>query len=435
MLMSRRSILGWLVLPVVVGLLWVGSAVAEKSPSYQAALESIRAADLGRCVAHLADPQLEGREAGTQGGWAAGDYLAQRYDQCHLKGAGTQGYFQPFPPNYRNILAIVVGSDPKLRDQVIVVGAHYDHIGYGGNGLSLDGYGSIHPGADDNASGSAAVAGLAKAWTVLRGTPKRSVLFANWDGEEKGLLGSKYWVANPTVPLAHVAAALNLDMVGRLRHNHLVVYGWRSGDGWRRLLSQQNGGAGLELDFDWTLEARADHYSFFSAGIPVLMFFTGMHADYHRSSDVADRINSQGIEQVTRLLFALVYDLADRPAVPAFRAAAADETPETEQTIVRRAVRLPDSPLRWGITWRGDDAEPGTVILSYVVPGSPAARSGLAAGDRVYQVAGRDFSDGDEFARRMKSLPDRASLLVERDGRPRIVTLEVEHAAPAKRAA
>ena len=312
---------------------------------------------MGRCVDWLADEQREGREAGTQGGRAAGEYLAQEYARCHLRGGGTEGYFQPFPPNYRNVMAIVAGSDPKLRDQVILVGAHYDHIGYGGGGLSLAGYGAIHPGADDNASGTAAVVGLAKAWTMLNGSPKRSVLFANWDGEEKGLLGSRYWVAQPTVPLAHLAAALNLDMVGRLRDNHLIVYGSRSGYGWRRLLSLQNGDAGLNLDFTWTLEARADHYSFFAADIPVLMFHTGMHDDYHRPSDVAARINSRGIEQVTRLLFALVYDLANRPAVPEFRAAAAYETPETEKAALRRHSDRPTASASAGSKMRRRPAE------------------------------------------------------------------------------
>ena len=137
------------------------------------------------------------------------------------------------------MLAILQGSDPKLRDQVIVVGAHYDHLGYGGR-ASLGPYGYIHPGADDNASGTAAVLELAKAFTILSAPPKRSILFAAWDAEEKGLLGSKYWVAHPTVPLEHVVAAVNLDMVGRLRDDHLIVFGARSGYGWRRLLSSQN---------------------------------------------------------------------------------------------------------------------------------------------------------------------------------------------------
>ena len=112
---------------------------AEKSSSYHAALESIKADDLGQYVGHLAAPALEGREAGTRGGKAAGDYLADQYARLHLHGGGEQGgFFQPFAPNFRNVLAMLPGSDPKLRDQVIIVCAHYDHIGYGGRGLSLD---------------------------------------------------------------------------------------------------------------------------------------------------------------------------------------------------------------------------------------------------------------------------------------------------------
>jgi hypothetical protein len=194
------------VLPLSAALLfccvWTVSVCAvEKSSSYHAALESIKADELGRQVAKLADPAMEGREAGTRGGHAAGEYLADYYARLHLRGGGENGtFFQPFDPDCRNVLALLPGSDAKLRNQVIVVCAHYDHIGYGGRGLSLDGYGEVHPGADDNASGTSAVLELAKAFTILSEPPRRSILFANWDGEEKGLLGSKHWVVDPTVP-------------------------------------------------------------------------------------------------------------------------------------------------------------------------------------------------------------------------------------------
>jgi len=501
---------------------WIGPIrAAEKNSSYQAALASIKADEMAGHVGRLADPAMEGREAGTPGGHAAGEYLADQYARLRLRGAGTDGgRFQPFPPNFRNILTILRGSDSKLRDQVIVVGAHYDHIGYGGGGLSLYGYGYIHPGADDNASGSAAVLELAKAFTVLSAAPKRSIIFAAWDAEEKGLLGSKYWVAHPTVPLEHVVAALNLDMVGRLRDEHLIVLGARSGYGWRRLASSQNDIPGLRLDFSWEFKPNADYYSFFERDIPVLMFFTGLHDNYHRPSDVAKLINSEGMTQVTRLLFNVVYDLADRPAaVPGVRAAARYETPETEQAILDQPVKPVDrlgvewldeaalaggirisavepgspadraglrpgdrierfagreihsnddffaavssaespasliihrpgtekpldvkvallgSPLRWGILWRVDDAEPGVVILTHVVPGSPAARAGLRPGDRIYQVAGHDFADESAFARLVKGHLDSLQLLLERDGRLRTVILERQQAAPIKRAA
>ncbi len=406
-------------------------------------------------------------------------------------------FFQPFPPNFRNILVILPGSDPKFRDQVILVGAHYDHIGYGGR-LSLGPSGYIHPGADDNASGTAAVLELAKAFTILSAAPKRSIVFAAWDAEEQGLLGSKYWLAHPSLPLDRVAAAVNLDMIGRLRDERLIVFGVRSGYGWRRLLSSQNVDAGLHLDFSWSLKPNADHWPFFDRNIPVLMLHTGLHDDYHRPSDVASRINSAGMARVTRLLFAMLYELADRPAaVPGFRAAARQETPDTEKALLeqndkpadrlgvgwdedaavaggvrvsvvtpgspadRAGIRegdcilrfagrdirsdndffaavataesptsltlrrpaaakplqlkleLPGSPLRWGIAWRVDDAEPGVVILTHVVPGTPAARADLRVGDRICQVGGRDFADESGFPPGGEE-PARATALADR---------------------
>jgi len=484
-------------------------------------LESIKADELGGQVGHLADEAMEGREAGTRGGHAAGDYLADQYARLHLHGAAAEGgFFQPFAPNFRNILVSLPGSDPRLKEQVIIVGAHYDHVGYGGRGYSLGPSGYIHPGADDNASGTASVLELAKAFTILSGPPKRSVLFAAWDAEEKGLLGSKYWLAHPTLPLEHVVAALNLDMVGRLRDDHLFVFGVRSGYGWRRLLSSRNDAPGLQLDFSWTLKPVADHYPFFDHGIPVLMLHTGLHDDYHRPSDVASRINSAGMARVTRLLFAMLYDMADRPAtVPGFRATARHESPETEKALLDQAEKpadrlgvgwiedaattggvrvsvvtagsaadragvregdlivrfagreirndddffaaaataesparlmlnrpgqekplelkaeLPDKPLRWGIVWRVDDAEPGVVILTHVVPGTPAARADLRVGDRIYQVAGRDFADEAGFVELTKNQPERLPLLVERDGRLRVVLLQRPQAEPLRRAA
>ena len=497
----------------------VSLRAVEKSSSYHAALESIKADDLGRYVGHLAAPALEGREAGTRGGIAAGDYLADHYARLHLHGGGEQGgFFQPFAPNFRNVLAVLPGSDPKLRDQVIIVCGHYDHIGYGGRGLSLDGYGDVHPGADDNASGTSAVLELAQAFTILSAPPKRSILFANWDAEEKGLLGSKYWVANPTVPIDRVVAGLNLDMIGRLRDNHLILIGTRSGCGWRRLLSSHND-AGFKIDFPWELKANADHYSLFEHDIPVLLFHTGMHQNYHRASDLAKFINTQGMKEITRMLFGVVYELADGPTTPAFRAAAREETPETEKGLLDQAERpverlgvgwiedaavsggvvvssvAPDSPagraglrpgdrivriagrdirsdddffaavsqaanpavlnvsrpgekkpleltvklagipLRWGMMWRVDDAEPGTVILTHVVRGSSAAGAGLAAGDRIYQVGGHDFADEAAFVGLTKTRAESLPLLVERDGRLRHVTLQSRQTEPLKRAA
>jgi len=483
---------------------------AEKNSSYFAALESITASGLAQDVDYLADAALEGREAGTRGGRAAGDYLAERLAKLHLRGGGVDGGFlQQFGRNFRNVLALLDGSDPQLGRQVIIVGAHYDHVGYGNPRNSRGPVGYIHPGADDNASGSSAVLKLAEAFTLLPEQPKRSILFLLFDAEEKGLLGSQYWTAHPTIPLEHVAAMLDMDMIGRLRNGRLVVYGTRSGSGLRRLVSQQNDPFGLLLEFSWTLVDDGDHYPFFVHGIPVLLFHTGVHDEYHSPRDLSKLINSEGMSRVVRLIFATVYELADCPQVPKVRKTANREAEETRKVLFGQVPKLPDrlgitwlpelgpvegvrvlrvapgspaekahfqagdrivrfagreirsdadligavrgaenptvafvrrlgqqqplelsvqldgSPLRLGITWRTDDAEPGAVILTYVVPGSPAAEAGLQTGDRIYQVAGQDFADEIRFAELVKSASDTVELLVERDGRQQIVVLHL----------
>ena len=206
---------------------------------------------------------------------------------------------------------MIAGDDPQLKDDVIVVCAHYDHVGYGNRSNSYGPIGKIHPGADDNASGTSALLELAKAFTFLPGPPKRSILVAAFDGEEKGLLGSTYWVSHPTLPPAKVVACIDLDMIGRLRDDRLYVYGIRTGCGWRRLLSRQNDDLALQLDFPWEFKPDADYYPFYEKGIPVLLLHTGLHENYHRPSDTADLIRGEGMSRIVRLLFGTVYELAE----------------------------------------------------------------------------------------------------------------------------
>jgi hypothetical protein len=497
----------------------VRAATSERSASYLAALESITAQDLRRHVEYLADDALEGREAGTRGGRMAGDYVRDRLAELQLRGAGIDGgLFQPFAPNFRNVLALLPGSHPELKKQVIVVSAHYDHIGYGTRRNSRGPVGYIHNGADDNASGTSGLLELAEAYTMLADPPKRSILFAFWDAEEKGLLGSRYWIAHPTVPLENVVMAINLDMIGRLRGDRLTVFGTRSGYGLRKLLSLENQRIALKLDFSWALEPNSDHYPFFQQNIPVLLWHTGMHDEHHTPRDDTKLINYVGMSRVARLLFHVTDDLADGPEITGFRLAAGSETEktrawraahrpqppgrlgvgwrpqETEARGVRLArvvggspaekaglqpgdrivrcdgreihsgddlsgtvmsaenpvslvverpgrpepldltVQLDGTPLRLGITWRVDDAEPGTIILTHVVPGSPAARAGLQISDRIYRIAGRDFDDDGQFARLASTLPEPLELLVERDGQLRTVVLYFQ-TEPLKRAA
>lgn len=486
------------------------AAAAEKGSAYRAALESITNVELKGHVDYLASDTLEGREAGTRGGRAAADFLVSRLNHAPFHGGGVDGgFFQPFAPNFRNVLVRLEGSDPELKNQYIVIGAHYDHIGYGAR-ASLDGYGQIHNGADDNASGTAGLLELADAFATLPAAPRRSILFVFWDAEEKGLLGSKHWVTYPTVPLSQVVAMLNLDMIGRLRGDRLLVLGTRSAYGLRRFAALSNQETGLLLDFPWKMAPEADHYPFFERGIPVLMFNTDLHEQYHRATDDAQLINDAGMQRVSRLMFAIAYGLADSPRTLQYRPQARHETQEPQHTVYGHAAQMPDrlgiscerqltpargvritqinpgspaqkgglqpddrivqfagreiqttndlaravmaaenpvpvvversglaepakltvnlvgGPMRLGLSWRVDEAEPGMVILTYIAPNSPAAQAGLEVGDRIYQIAGRDFANDTEFGNLAKTLPGPIRLLVERRGRVHIVEVPLD---------
>jgi hypothetical protein len=508
----------------LAALLFFCSAVcalaAEKNAAYRLAMESITSADLTGYVKQLADDKMQGRESGSRGGRAAAAYLVEQFARLHLRPAGTDGGFeQPFRANFRNVLGMIPGGDGELKEEIIVVGAHYDHVGLGRPSNSYGPYGTIHPGADDNASGTSALMELAEAFSFIPEKPKRSILLAAWDAEEIGMLGSKYWVSHPTAPLKKIVACFNLDMIGRLRGNRLYVYGARSGKGWRRIVGRQNAETGLQLDFCWEFKPIADYYPFFESGVPVLMFHTGMHGDYHRTSDTADRIDGEGMSRVVKLLFGVVYELAESDEKIPYRKAAGWETPATEKAIaaqvalpaerlgvaldakpapgggvrllrvtasspadkaglktgdrilrcagrdmrvdddligavmtaqnplrltfqrqgeeqpVEISLELAGKPLRLGITWRVDDAEPGTIILTHVVPGSPAALAGLKPGDRIYQIAGRGFADENAFLELVQTLPDPLELLVDRNGRLRTVVIQIQPAATVNRAA
>ena len=191
---------------------------AGENQGLMLALESIQKDDLQKHLDLLANDSLEGREAGTRGGRAAGSYITKQLKAAGLTPAGEDAsYYQPFGRGYRNILAVLPGSHEQLSKEVILIGGHYDHVGYGSYLNSRGKIGAIHNGADDNASGISAMLELIQAWDVSGLRPERTILFAFWDGEEKGLLGSKYWIKQPTVKFSQIKLAINIDMIGRLR--------------------------------------------------------------------------------------------------------------------------------------------------------------------------------------------------------------------------
>jgi aminopeptidase YwaD len=197
----------------------------------------------------------------------------------------------------RNVVGFIPGSDPALRDEVIVIGAHYDHLGYGEVGSLAPEPGDIHPGADDNASGTAAIMELARLLAQNRDRLKRSVLVIAFSAEEEGLLGAEYFVQNPTVPRENIVAMLNFDMVGRMSNNRVSVSGVGTAAEWEGILKAANS-ADLSLQLGQSASGGSDHMPFMRREIPVLFFFTGMHPDYHRPSDTWEKINYEGQAQI-----------------------------------------------------------------------------------------------------------------------------------------
>jgi hypothetical protein len=400
-----------------------GTYPADEEEALRRAAETITAGDLKRHAFWLADDALEGRAAGTRGGRAAAHYLARQLQRLGIEPAGSGGsYFQSFGADYRNVLGLLPGSDPQLSHEVVIVAAHYDHVGYGTSQTSNGPIGYIHNGADDNASGTAAVLEIAEALVHARLRPRRSVLVAFWDAEEIGLLGSKHWVAQPTVELSRVRVMFNLDMIGRLRDERLEVVGVRTAAGLRRFATQANEAFQLRLDFPWTLTDDSDHYPLYQQGIPVVMLHTGLHEEYHRPSDDAHLLNLEGMQRISRFVFRLAYDASNRQSWPAFREACRRENAEMQRRVEQP---LPPLPGRLGISWDPHDAGPGVRVVQ-VAAGSPGEVAGLRVGDRLLQFNGEPIADGQSLRSRVLVSPPRANLLVQRPTRAQPLELPVE---------
>ena len=226
----------------------------------------------------------------------------------------------------------VAGYLPGTTSEYVVIGAHYDHLGLGDeHSLAPEMKGTIHPGADDNASGSSGVIELAR-WFSKQPQQKRGVLFMTFAGEELGLLGSSWYVNHPVLPLDDAVAMINLDMIGRIRDGHVFLSGTGTGTTLAALVAGLNAPAPLNIDESGknsgtNLSDASDHASFNSKGVPTLFFFSGLHADYHKPSDTADKINSNDAAKLLDYVAELTMHLADAPDRPTFVKVARDQQP------------------------------------------------------------------------------------------------------------
>jgi hypothetical protein len=273
-----------------------------------------------------------------------------------------------------NVLGMVEGSDPALSAETVVVAAHFDHLGLGGpSSLAADRRPAVHPGADDNASGTAGLIALARAFAAGP-RPRRSVLFAAFSGEELGLLGSAHYVRHPVVPLGKTVAMINMDMIGRLREERLAVIGTGSSPGWPELLSELNREAGFRLLFTSDPYGGSDQQSFYLAEVPVLFFFTGKHPEYHTPADREETIDVRAEARVVELVRRCVRRVADDPIRPAFR----DLDPSRSRGARAAFGIVPD--------FAADDA--AGVAVARTVSGSAARDAGVRAGDVIVALGG-----------------------------------------------
>ena len=275
----------------------------------------------------------------------------------------------------RNVVAVLPGADEKLADEAVVVGAHLDHIGARPSDPDKPDRDVIFNGADDNASGVAALLAIARAMTQGRAAPRRTIVFVAFDGEEVGLFGSRHYVAHPVRPLGKTAAMVNLDMVGRLRGDGLAVMGVGSGAGLKAVVDRAVAGLGLKVRYGQSAMAPADSMSFAMKRVPALFFHTGLHQDYHRVTDEASKINYVGLARVARAAARTVLAIAD-----------ADEAPTYTATAMQPTRPRPGGPML-GVSAVPDDE--GRLTVRQVVPGSGAEKAGILPGDVFVTVDGR----------------------------------------------
>ena len=337
-------------------------------------------------VTYLASDELEGRQTGTDGEKKAADYISKRFEELGLSKKGTKGFLQPFTfkpkTNPHDEVKFDVNGDGTITgnnilgfldnnaENTVIIGAHYDHLGFGGEGsLYRDSIKAVHNGADDNASGVAIMLNLAA--KLKSKNTNNNYLFMAFSGEEMGLLGSNYFVKNPSIDTKKVSYMINMDMVGRMKKDSsLAVYGTGTSPIFKQVLKSHNDN--FKLIQQESGVGPSDHTSFYLADIPVLHFFTGQHEDYHKPGDDSDKLNYDGMYLISDYIFNIISDL-DNNGKLAFRKTK-NESESTPRFKVGLGV-IPDY-LFDGKGMRIDG----------ISEDKPAQKAGLQKGDIVIQL-------------------------------------------------
>jgi hypothetical protein len=384
-------------------------------------------------VEFLASEKLQGRGLGSAGLASAASYIAEQFQTMGLEPDGAQGgYFQTFtvdkgpggtPVETMNVIGVLRGSKPEWKTQSAILSAHYDHLGLGWPDSHKADAGKAHPGADDNASGVSVMLELAKALKAS-GPPSRTLIFIAFSAEEAGLKGSAWYVDHPKMPLDQIIGVINLDTVGRLGNDKISVLGTGTASEWQHIFRGAGFVTGVESRIIPESMQSSDQMSFIVKNVPAIQLFTSVNADYHRSSDTADKIDAAGLVKVASFAREGIAYLAERdtpltntiPMSGPGAASPAAAAPSNDQAQGRRVSfgSVPDFAF----------TGPG-VRVGGVVAGSPAEKAGLKEGDVMMKADAVELPSLQAFSDFLKAAKagQTVSVQVVREGKP--LTLSV----------
>ncbi len=382
-------------------------------------------------VAWLAAPERQGRGLGTYELTETAEYIARQFADAGLVPGGDDGsWYQRFtvangpdgkPVDAVNVVGILPGKRADWSDQSIVLGAHYDHLGLGWPDVHSGDEGKVHAGADDNASGVAVMIEVARN-LVAEGGGSRNLVVVAFSGEEAGLKGSKHYVANPRFPVAGMRGVINLDTVGRLNDGEIAIHATGTADEWQHIFRGVGFVTGIKSRNVAARVGGSDQDSFINVGVPAVQFFTGVHSDYHRPSDTADKVDSAGLVKVATFVKESLAYILEREEPMNVRIDGVATAPKAGHRPAEGGRRV-----SFGTVPNFEFAGPGVKVDS-VVQGSPAERAGLQAGDVLIKLDSTDISDLRAFSQHLRTLKPGQEVLavVIRDGTEVEIPVRVE---------
>ena len=318
-----------------------------------------------------------------------------------------------------NVIGEIKSGNRKYRDEYVVIGAHFDHVGQGGpgSGSRKPDLNVVHPGADDNASGTSGLLEIAQKLAAQKSRLKRSVVLIGFDAEEKGLLGAKYFVENPTIDLDNIVTMINMDMIGRMEDSSATVGGVGTSPAFESLLDSLKVGRSFDLSMSEQGFGPSDHAAFYSKNIPVLFFFSGFHNEYHTPEDTWKHINLQGTTDIVNLVYDVVYHLSRTSSRPRFTEAGPKQA---QAAPMNRSFKV-----TFGIMPSYTSSEEGLQVDGISKPDGPAATAGITKGDVIKSIDGKIIKNIYEYMDRLGELKTGATVpvTIERNGKQLVLNV------------